>query len=1086
MTWRAARRRPPSSSGRSTPPPICSHRPPVSIVVEVGGTVVFDCEAEGSPLPEVQWSVSPGEMHARYIRLTNGSLQLIAAQIEDEGHVICQAYNELGEDLAKADLSVKVSGMWASWGPWTSCSVSCGPGQQTRRRLCNAPAPRHGGAPCPGDEAHTRPCRPAVRPARRQLVPVGSLGRVQRDVWFRRKIEDEVLLGPRPPLWWSSLHAMECRREEPCSLRDCPGLLLPPCLLVLGVRRVGEWTAWSDCSTTCGQGLRQRTRLCDSPPPAAGGAHCQGDGLEVTPCSNPPCLLDGNWGTWAAWSVCSVSCGGGVRRRERACDDPPPSNGGRYCPGSDTLEDYCNLDMCPVNDNLPPSLTLPPSPSLKRLPPLLPNPRPPPPQPPPPSPSQPHLPPLPQTTFQTLPTPTPTLPNPPPPLHSPTVPPPSPETTLPLAPPSTPTPHPSPSRNDFLPPPPHLPLPPPPPNDLLPQPPSLPLPPWLPRWSSWSSWGSCTATCGGGQRRRFRTCDNPGPSQGGRACTGPDTDSEACNTVKCPVNGAWSSWSEWSPCSMTCGLGMRVRSRLCNNPYPGFGGAPCVGEERETSSCEGDTCEVLPTLAKGTVIGELNGEDLGIVSLVSNVSTLGMQRTVTTRVSPLIPKHATWLTPLLAVASPVYWTSAYEVNGAANGHSLTKGFFRREAHVAFATGARGLYKLRETVDMTHVVRGVDANGALLVDVQLTGHVPYLPPGSLITLQPYNEDYVQTGGGSVFATSTRTFTLDGYHLPYAWNQTISYDAELGLQPYLVQTLHAAGLGSAYRTSQAELDVVVSASISPASNSGTCPSGFTLDSSGPYCRDNDECLASTSRCSHGCTNTVGSYSCDCNSGYTLGPDGYTCQDVDECSMAGVCGPLENCANTPGSYTCTYNCRPGLKRTASGTSCEDINECTETPGVCDQTCLNLIGGYRCDCRRGFRLVGQSRCVDIDECSQFRSPCTHGCENTVGSFRCSCPEGHMLLPNGRCKDINECATYQHDCLEEQECRNTEGSYICITHCPNGLTNADNGTCKDIDECAEQISGCHFTQTCSNTWGSYHCTCPRGFSSSGPGQPCL
>ncbi|XP_063600048.1 hemicentin-1-like [Penaeus indicus] len=486
--------------------------------------------------------------------------------------------------------------------------------------------------------------------------------------------------------------------------------------------------------------------------------------------------------------------------------------------------------------------------------------------------------------------------------------------------------------------------------------------------------------------------------------------------------------------------------------------------------------------------------------------------------------------------------------------------------------------------MTHVVRGVDANGALLVDVQLAGHVPYLPPGSLITLQPYNEDYVQTGGGSVFATSTRTFTLDGYHLPYAWNQTISYDAELGMQPYLVQTLHAAGLGSAYRTSQAELDVIVSASISPASNSGTCPSGFTLDSSGPYCRDNDECLASTSRCSHGCTNTIGSYSCDCNPGYTLGPDGYTCQDVDECSMAGVCGPLENCANTPGSYTCTYNCRPGLKRTASGTSCEDINECTETPGVCDQTCLNLIGGYRCDCRRGFRLVGQSRCVDIDECSQFRSPCTHGCENTVGSFRCSCPEGHMLLPNGRCKDINECATYQHDCLEEQECRNTEGSYICITHCPNGLTNADNGTCKDlsyyqlqidisfpdidecsqfrspcthgcentvgsfrcscpeghmllpngrckdinecatyqhdcleeqecrntegsyicithcpngltnadngtckdIDECAEQISGCHFTQTCSNTWGSYHCTCPRGFSSSGPGQPCL
>ena len=38
--------------------------------------------------------------------------------------------------------------------------------------------------------------------------------------------------------------------------------------------------------------------------------------------------------------------------------------------------------------------------------------------------------------------------------------------------------------------------------------------------------------------------------------------------------------------------------------------------------------------------------------------------------------------------------------------------------------------------MTHVVRGVDADGILLVDVVVTGNVPYLPPGSPITLHPY--------------------------------------------------------------------------------------------------------------------------------------------------------------------------------------------------------------------------------------------------------------------------------------------------------------------------------------------------------------
>lgn len=38
--------------------------------------------------------------------------------------------------------------------------------------------------------------------------------------------------------------------------------------------------------------------------------------------------------------------------------------------------------------------------------------------------------------------------------------------------------------------------------------------------------------------------------------------------------------------------------------------------------------------------------------------------------------------------------------------------------------------------MTHVVRGMDSDGALLMDVVVTGNVPYLPPGSPVTLQPY--------------------------------------------------------------------------------------------------------------------------------------------------------------------------------------------------------------------------------------------------------------------------------------------------------------------------------------------------------------
>ena len=39
-------------------------------------------------------------------------------------------------------------------------------------------------------------------------------------------------------------------------------------------------------------------------------------------------------------------------------------------------------------------------------------------------------------------------------------------------------------------------------------------------------------------------------------------------------------------------------------------------------------------------------------------------------------------------------------------------------------------------------------------------------------------------------------------------------------------------------------------------------------------------------------------------------------------------------------------------------DINECTDKVGACDQTCVNTVGGYKCSCNPGFRLVGKSRC--------------------------------------------------------------------------------------------------------------------------------
>uniref|UniRef100_A0A8C2KXQ6 Uncharacterized protein n=1 Tax=Cyprinus carpio TaxID=7962 RepID=A0A8C2KXQ6_CYPCA len=58
------------------------------------------------------------------------------------------------------------------------------------------------------------------------------------------------------------------------------------------------------------------------------------------------------------------------------------------------------------------------------------------------------------------------------------------------------------------------------------------------------------------------------------------------------VHGSWSSWSEFSVCSRTCGGGITYRRRQCNNPRPAFGGTVCKGQDTEAELCNQESTQL--------------------------------------------------------------------------------------------------------------------------------------------------------------------------------------------------------------------------------------------------------------------------------------------------------------------------------------------------------------------------------------------------------------------------------------------------------------------------------------------------------------
>ena len=209
------------------------------------------------------------------------------------------------------------------WSQWSPCSVTCNDGIQTRTRQCLARGPAkkayHLTYYCYGKLHESRECH--------QWACQGHFG--EWADWSSCSATCGYGIRKRERNCYG---AIDCEKLGPLAQEEvCPDL--PRCQGTLG-----QWSEWSQCSTTCGKGsgTRQRQRSCIGP----GDCYGLGPLKDEDICPDQP-ICQGTFGPWSEWGACSVTCGyEGYQERTRECSS-------QYsCVGHKVETQTCDIIPC--------------------------------------------------------------------------------------------------------------------------------------------------------------------------------------------------------------------------------------------------------------------------------------------------------------------------------------------------------------------------------------------------------------------------------------------------------------------------------------------------------------------------------------------------------------------------------------------------------------------------------------------------------------------------------------------------------------------------------------------------------------------
>lgn len=177
-------------------------------------------------------------------------------------------------------LAVPIDCELTDYSPWSSCSVSCGGGNQERSREIRV-EPSNTGLPCKDTLSEIRSCN-----------------------------ED-----------------------------DCPSLVVDKgnpidCIW-------GEWTEWNECTVECGGGARSRTRDIQQCANKVGKPCSAESAVQMEACNEDVCgSKDCIWAPWSDWAACTCT---GLRERHRSVAEHS-SSGGKVCSGAKVITESCHSD----------------------------------------------------------------------------------------------------------------------------------------------------------------------------------------------------------------------------------------------------------------------------------------------------------------------------------------------------------------------------------------------------------------------------------------------------------------------------------------------------------------------------------------------------------------------------------------------------------------------------------------------------------------------------------------------------------------------------------------------------------------------